>query len=123
MSGHTIEQTRVRRPEVDDDWSDLASEYVIRPGTTYLNHGSFGIAPRSVRESRRHWIDAVDSQPMDIFVRRFEPELVAARTSLAAFVGTETENLVFVENATFGMNVVANFWPLGPGRASRAEST
>jgi isopenicillin-N epimerase len=107
--------TRVRLPDCDGDWRDLASLWSIRPDTTYLNHGSFGPSPRPVRDARRHFINAVDEQPMDFYVRQFEPLLIEARRSLAQFVGTKFENLVFTENATFAMNVVADSFRLNAG--------
>jgi isopenicillin-N epimerase len=103
------------RPDRDADWESIAAEWTIRPGTTYLNHGSFGIPPRAVREARRQWLDVADSQPMDMFVRKFACEIVQVRQRLAKLVGTNAGNLVLVENATFGMNVVAESWPLKPG--------
>lgn len=115
MSSPTWLGSRPRRSEIDADWEDLAAQWDIRPDTTYLNHGSFGPAPRAVRESRRRLIDALDCQPMDFFVRQFEPLLLSARESLAAFVGTTRPNLVFAENATFAMNVVADSFPLRAG--------
>ncbi|MFN9341810.1 MAG: hypothetical protein ACK6DB_04340, partial [Planctomycetota bacterium] len=68
-----------RRPEVDADWADLAAHWDIRPDTIYLNHGSFGPSPRVVRETRRRFIDALDCQPRDFYVRQFEPQLLEAR--------------------------------------------
>lgn len=106
---------RKRNPQRDSDWSDLAPLWPIRPGTTYLNHGSFGPPPQPVREARRGFIDALDTQPMDFYLRQFEPRLDHARKILAEFVGTDRDNLVFVENATAGMNVVADSFPLGTG--------
>lgn len=105
----------VRRPEVDEDWEDLVSEYQVRPDTIYLNHGSFGIAPRPVREARREWIDKLDGQPMDFFVRELEPLMAAALERLGIFLNTDSTNLVFAENATSAMNVVANSLELKPG--------
>lgn len=105
----------VRRPDCDADWADVASLFDIQPGTRYLNHGSFGIAPRPVRVARRAWIDRVDSNPMDCYVRQLEPALAAARERLARFSGTTAPNLVFVENATYGMNVLAHSLPLERG--------
>jgi isopenicillin-N epimerase len=55
------------------------------------------------------------SQPMDFFVRQFEPAWLDSRSHLARFVGTAPDNLVFVENSTAGMNVVAATIPLQPG--------
>ncbi len=110
-----MQTTQARRIDHDADWSDLAAHWDIRPGTTYLNHGSFGPSPRIVRETRREWIDRLDAQPMDFYVRQLEPALSHARTAVAKFVGTTPANLVFAENATFGMNVVADSFPLKPG--------
>jgi isopenicillin-N epimerase len=100
--------------ENDDDWRHWQDAWAIRPDTTYLNHGSFGPTPRAVRAVQVKWQDHLASQPMDFFVRNAEAEWVKARTRLASFIGTAPENLVFVENATSGMNVVANSFPLQP---------
>ena len=101
----------------DDEaaWAAQARHWNIRPDTTYLHHGSFGPPPDAVREARRRWIEAFEQQPMDAFVRQLEPAWLAARDKLAAFVGTSGANLIFVENATVGMNIVADSFPLSPG--------
>ncbi len=110
-----MQTIQTRRIDNDADWSDIAAHWDIRPGTTYLNHGSFGPSPRIVRDTRREWIERLDAQPMDFYVRQLEPALWTARTAVAKFVGTTPENLVFAENATFGMNVVADSFPLSSG--------
>ena len=96
----------------DDDWRSWREEWGIRPGTIYLNHGSFGPPPREVRERQRAWQERLARQPMDFFVRDYEPAWFTARDRLAAFVGSAPENLVFVENATAAMNAVASSFPL-----------
>jgi isopenicillin-N epimerase len=68
-----------------------------------------------VRRSRRELIEQLDDNPMDFFNRRFEAAIFAARERLARFIGTAWDNLIFVENATAGMNVVASSFPLGRG--------
>lgn len=52
---------------------------------------------------------------MDFFVRELEPAWRAARASLAEFVGAPPDDLIFVENATAGMNLVAQSFPLARG--------
>jgi isopenicillin-N epimerase len=94
---------------------EIAAQYTVRPDTIYLNHGSFGISPDPVRAARQSWTEQVERQPMDFYVRRFEGLWHSAIGTLAAFVGTSPENLVFAENATFGMNVVADSFPLSAG--------
>ncbi len=96
----------------DDEWAPWRELWDIRPDTTYVNHGSFGPPPRPVTEAQEAWRRELNRQPMDFFVRQLEPAWLAARERLARFVGTAAENLVFVDNATAGMNVVANTLPL-----------
>ncbi len=102
-------------PDDDAAWASLRQHWRIRPDTIYLNHGSFGPPPDAVRESRRRWLAAAEEQPMDYFVRQLEPAWLAARDRLAGFVGTGGGNLIFVENATVAMNIVADSLPLAAG--------
>lgn len=73
----------------------------------YLNHGSFGPSPIVVQESYERWTRRLEQQPMNFFLREMEPALEESLAILANFVGTSRGNLVFVDNATFGMNIVA----------------
>jgi isopenicillin-N epimerase len=102
-------------PSNDAAFAALKAEWNLRPGMIYLNHGSFGPPPRAVREARQQWQDALDSQPMNFFVRELEPNLRLARERVAQFVGTTADNLIFVENATVGMNIIADSFPLAAG--------
>src|SRR5436190_22333561 len=94
-------------PDDDTAWQHWREQWNLREDTTYLNHGSFGPPPEPVRVARLAWQEQLDRQPMDFFVRVLEPALREAREKLAQFVGTRGEHLAFVENATYGMNVVA----------------
>lgn len=87
----------------------------IRSDTVYLNHGSFGPPSLPVVRARREWQDQLDQQPMDVFVRRQEELLLAARDRLASWLQTDRANVAFVDNATWAMNVVAHSFPLKAG--------
>ena len=97
----------MRDPSNDRDWSDLAANWKLRSDTIYLNHGSFGLQPNLVRHNRRSWIDRLDEQPMDFYLRKMESALFEARTAIAEFIGTSPANLVLIDNATYAMNIVA----------------
>ncbi|MHB9078524.1 MAG: aminotransferase class V-fold PLP-dependent enzyme [Pirellulaceae bacterium] len=101
-------------PPFDDNsaWSCWQNEWSIRDDTIYLNHGSFGPPPNVVRAARQAWQLQLDCQPMDFYVRRLDELWLATRGQLAAFVGTSPDKLVFVENATMAMNIVAANFPL-----------
>ena len=93
---------------IDDAWD-------IPEGVTYLNHGSFGPAPRPVREAQARWTAELQRQPMEFFVRRLEGLLDEACAALGQFVGADARDLVLVDNATAGMNIVARSVELQPG--------
>lgn len=93
-------------------WRD---QWELRPGVTYLNHGSFGPSPKVVMAARQEWIERLESEPMDFFVRQLEGHLENVRHRLGEVVGTSGDNLLLVDNATFGMNIVANGFPLTAG--------
>jgi len=103
-------------PNDDAAWQAIAEQWQLRDGTIYLNHGSFGPPPAPVRAARQRWTDRLDAQPMDFFFRTMQPDLLQARQRVADFVDVAgVENLVFAENATYGMNVVADSFPLAVG--------
>ena len=72
----------------------------------FLNHGSFGACPRRVLEVQNEWRERMERQPLQFLARELEPQLDAARAALAHFVGANSEDLVFVPNATQGVNTV-----------------
>lgn len=95
-------------PRDEKAWIPFRHEFKVRPDTVYLNHGSFGIGLNCVRHRRDSLLRQMESQPMDFYLRQYEPLLAKARQSLASFVGTEADNLTYVDNATYAMNVVVN---------------
>jgi isopenicillin-N epimerase len=93
----------------------LAAHWTLDPTLTFLNHGSFGACPRAVQEHQSALRARLEADPIQFLVRELEPRLDAARESLAAFVGADAEDIVFVPNATTGVNAVIRSLPLEPG--------
>ena len=91
------------------------SHWTLPAEVTYLNHGSFGPSPRVVQQAREEWSRRLEREPMDFFVRRMEGDLDEAAARLGSFIGADPGDLIFVENATAGMNLVAANVELGPG--------
>jgi isopenicillin-N epimerase len=57
----------------------------------------------------------MEAEPVRFFLREYEPLLDVARHALASFVGAQDEDLVFVPNATAGVNTVLRSLEFGPG--------
>ncbi|MBM2821423.1 MAG: Aminotransferase class V-fold PLP-dependent enzyme [Thermoleophilia bacterium] len=90
--------------------------FLLDPDVVYLNHGGYGACPVAVFDEYQRWQRELERQPTDFFARRLSTWfwegrtgsslLDDARASLAAFVGARAEDLVFVPNATYGLNAV-----------------
>ncbi len=89
--------------------------FLLDPEVTFLNHGSFGAAPRAVFERYQAWQRELEREPVDFIARRLGPLLAEARGELGDFVGAEADDLTFVQNATTGVNMAARALGLQPG--------
>ncbi len=87
----------------------------LDPGATFLNHGSFGALPVAVKEHQEALRDRFSAQPAAFFASVLDGELDEARSVLAAFVGADPSDLVFVPNATTGVNAVLRSLTFDPG--------
>jgi isopenicillin-N epimerase len=89
--------------------------FLLEEDVVFLNHGSFGATPRAVFAVYQDWQRRLEAQPVRFLGREIGGYLAAARAVLAATVRVHTDDLVFIPNATFGVNVVARSLALGPG--------
>ena len=89
--------------------------FLLDPNVVFLNHGSFGATPRPVFEKYQWWQRELERQPVEFLGRRFTDLMHHAREALAAYVHTDADNLVYVPNATTGLNIVARSLHLNPG--------
>ncbi len=93
----------------------LRGLFLLRPDIVFLNHGAFGACPRPVFDSYQNWQLELEHQPIEFLERRFQGVMAQTREVLAAFVGATADELVYVPNATTGLNIVARSLPLGSG--------
>jgi isopenicillin-N epimerase len=103
------------------DGTGLRDEFLLDPSVTFLNHGSFGACPRAVLERYQEWQLELERQPVLFLARRLEELLEEARGALGAYIGADPDDLVFVPNATAGVNIAAR--PLGLQAGDEVLST
>ncbi|MDR3575142.1 MAG: aminotransferase class V-fold PLP-dependent enzyme [Anaerolineaceae bacterium] len=90
-------------------------DFLIDPDVIFLNHGSFGATPIPVFESYQRWQRELEKQPVEFLGRRATDLLAQSRQVLASYLGTSRDNLVYVTNATVGLNTVARSLKLSTG--------
>ncbi|MBI3452948.1 MAG: aminotransferase class V-fold PLP-dependent enzyme [Rhodospirillales bacterium] len=89
--------------------------FLLESGAAIVNHGSFGATPRPVLAAAEEWRRRMEAQP-DRFMRtELPPAIRAAAEMLGRFIGARGEDLVFVDNATTGVNAVIGSFPLAAG--------
>ena len=93
---------------------DFAPLWCLDPAVTYLNHGSFGACPSAVLEAQAALRSEMEREPVDFLVANLPARLDAARDTLSAFLGAAPEDVVFVPNATAGVNAVLRSLSFGP---------
>ncbi|KAK0732183.1 pyridoxal phosphate-dependent transferase [Lasiosphaeris hirsuta] len=85
---------------------ELRKQFLIDPEYHNLNHGSFGTIPRAIQAKQREYQDRAEAQP-DPFIRYEYPRLLdESRAAVAGVLNAPVETVVFVSNATMGVNTV-----------------
>ncbi len=95
--------------------ASMRPKFLLEDGIAYLNHGSYGATPRVVLAAQDEWRARMERQPVHFMNRVLPGALREAAGVLAAFLGVSGDDLVFVENATSGVNAVLRSVALGPG--------
>ena len=94
---------------------ELASQFLLKDDIIFLNHGSFGACPRPVFETYQYWQRELESDPVDFIGRRTQDLMLESKKELATYLNAPVEQMVFVPNATTGINIVARSLQLEPG--------
>lgn len=87
-------------------WSEHAHHWQLDPSIAYLNHGSFGACPSVVLEAQSAFRAQLEAEPVRFFTREVQAMLDTSRESLADVLSADARDLVFVTNATTGVNSV-----------------
>ncbi len=93
----------------------MKEHFLLDPEIVFLNHGSYGACPKPVFDAWQGWQREMERNPVLFLGRRSAGLLRHARERLAAYLGADADELVFVSNATTGVNIVAKSLHLKPG--------
>src|SRR4051812_45788587 len=94
---------------------ELKSRFLLRKDITYLNFGSYGACVKPVFERYQQYQLELEQEPVQ-FVRHNGPGyLEASRKALGAYIHCNADDLVYIQNPSFAVNIIAKSFPLKPG--------
>lgn len=94
---------------------NLRDQFNLRPDITHLNHGSFGACPKPIFDDYQKWQLELEKNPVQFFVKDGIAQLNKSREALGAFVGCDSDDLVFTMNPSYALNIIAKGFELNEG--------
>jgi isopenicillin-N epimerase len=94
---------------------NLKELFLIDPDIIFLNHGSYGATPKPVFSNYQSWQTRLEKQPVLFLGRELDEMLFDAREKLGNYLHASPNDLVFIPNATHGVNIITRSLSLKPG--------
>lgn len=95
--------------------SEFSSLWALDSKVTFLNHGSFGACPVFILEKQQEYRQMLENEPIRFMITQVETLLHQSKVKIAAMTGADADDLVFVGNATSGVNTVLRSLKFNPG--------
>src|SRR2546423_169803 len=92
--------------------NNLKSQFLLNPEITFLNFGSFGACPKPVFEEYQRLQLELEREPVQFIAFNGPGNLRNARAVLANYVGCDADDLVYVTNPSYAVNIVAKNFKL-----------
>lgn len=94
----------------------LRDQFLLRPDIHFLNFGSFGATPKPVFEKYQDWQRVLEAEPVQFIAFDGYDYLAESRAVLAKFLNCgDKDDLVYVTNPSFAINMIAKSFPLQAG--------
>ena len=93
----------------------LKEYFLLNPDVVFINHGSFGATPKPVFEACQNWQLRLERQPVLFLGRELDGLLRDSRRVLGEYLNADADDLVYIPNATHGVNIIAHSLDLKPG--------
>ena len=112
-----LEHIRSRLRNLPFGRSALKSLFKLDPSALHVNHGGCGATPSFVIAKQKQLLEAMESFPDRWFHQTVPRSVRASAADLATFIGADPQDVVFVVNATTGINSVIRSLDLQQGDA------
>ncbi len=96
-------------------FNNIKSQFLLRDDITYLNFGAFGACPKPVFEKYQNFQLELEQEPTDFMLTKGPHYLKASRIALAKYVNCNEDDVVYVSNPSYAVNIIAKSINLKPG--------
>ncbi len=93
----------------------IKSQFLLDPGITFLNFGSFGACPKPIFEDYQKWQLELEREPVQFITVNGPDYLQKSRVALSNFLNCDHNDLVYVTNPSYAVNLIAKSLDLQPG--------
>ena len=94
----------------------LKDQFLLRPDIHFLNFGSFGATPKPIFEKYQEWQRVLEAEPVQFIAFDGYQYLADSRAALAKYLNcADKDDLVYVTNPSFAINMIAKSFPLQAG--------
>ena len=93
----------------------LSSQFLLNPNITFLNFGSFGAAVKPVFEKYQQYQLELEQEPIQFLTVKGLQYLQQSRKALSEYIHCHEDDLVYVTNPSYAVNIIAKSFPLKAG--------
>ncbi len=95
--------------------NSIKAKFLLRPDITFLNNGSFGACPKEVFADYQKWQLELEQEPVQFITINSYTYLAESRKALSAYIHCDAEDIVFVTNPSYAVNIIAKSFVLQEG--------
>ena len=93
---------------IENDWRKVRDQILIEPSIRYFSANSFGLLSRAVYYRLSELRFELAKNPADFLLRQAPDLLWRSRSTLAKFIGTHPERILFTSNASSALSLITS---------------
>ena len=93
----------------------LKSQFLLRDDVTYLNFGAYGACPKPIFERYQQYQLELEQEPVEFITGNGMQYLKESREALAVYLNCYPDDVVYVTNPSYAVNIVAKSFPFKEG--------
>jgi isopenicillin-N epimerase len=95
--------------------TNIASDFLLDPTITFLNVGSFGACPKPIFKNYQDWQLLLEKEPVQFIKFMGTSYLAESRQSLSQYLHCHADDVVYVPNPSYAVNMIAKSFVLQAG--------